>query len=83
MTKGSPLAYRMQLDEAGNKFMLGDYSKNWFGNFVYESGPSDVLTLSGKLQGHQMEVKLRRGEQSTYLLTNRGFHWINEVPLER
>lgn len=50
-------------------------------NYKHE-GP-DVLTLTGVLDGSQMTARLRRGAEQKFLLTDRGFHWINEFPFNR
>ncbi len=40
------------------------------------------LELRGELDGRMLELKLERREPE-FLLTSRGFHWINERPLNR
>jgi hypothetical protein len=48
----------------------------------YERGSPDVITLAGNFNGSEMTARLRRTER-TFLLTDRGFHWINEFPFNR
>lgn len=48
------------------------------------SRPSEEqLTLSGIRAGHELEIDLRRRDLNEFLLLRRGFHWINEIPLNR
>lgn len=41
------------------------------------------LTLKGTFEGAPLSVQLRRIDESKFLLLSRGFHWINELPLNR
>lgn len=43
----------------------------------------EVLTLEGTLDGKRIRVKMRRADESRFLLINRGFRWINERPFLR
>jgi predicted DCC family thiol-disulfide oxidoreductase YuxK len=43
----------------------------------------DRIELEGDYDGARIRVTLRREEQAQPLLTTRGFHWINEYPLNR
>ena len=41
------------------------------------------LMLAGRMGADSVEVALRRRPESSYLLVNRGFHWVNESPYNR
>jgi len=41
------------------------------------------LQLDGEIGGATVSIGLRRREADEFLLRNRGFHWINEFPLNR
>ncbi|NVK83761.1 MAG: hypothetical protein HWE21_05535 [Cytophagia bacterium] len=43
----------------------------------------DGLTLFGVLEGDTLNLKLKTYDLSNFYLTNRGFHWLNEVPWHR
>ena len=48
--------------------------------------PGVVTVVSGAdplVAGHRVRARLRKGEIPTFLLTTRGFHWINERPFNR
>jgi hypothetical protein len=48
---------------------------------TFSSPEADRLTVDGEINGHQVRAVLHR-EQRTFLLTTRGFHWIN-TPFNR
>ena len=50
--------------------------------FRYEASDAGVLRLEGQFEGARTVVVLRKDADGS-LLTGRGFHWINEVPLNR
>jgi hypothetical protein len=56
---------------------------SWKAVFTYEQPEPERLTLAGDLDGRPMRATLRRADQSRFLLTGRGFHWINESPFNR
>ena len=43
----------------------------------------DHVLLEGSLNGDQLSVRLKKVDTSKFLLTSRGFHWINELPFNR
>jgi hypothetical protein len=49
----------------------------------YAFPDSQHLVLRGRLGADSVEMTLRRRAESSYLLVNRGFHWINETPFFR
>ena len=47
-------------------------------------GPrNDSLRLDGILNGDSLHVRLHRLDETRFLLVSRGYHWINEFPLNR
>jgi hypothetical protein len=61
--------------------MRSDPSKNV--SLKYDTPQPDVLTLEGPFLGDTISVRLRKTPPPTFFLTTRGFHWINEYPLNR
>ena len=57
--------------------------KNWRGNFTFERVAQDQLILDGELGDHKARMQLRLVDRSKFLLVNRGFHWVQEYPLNR
>ena len=55
----------------------------WNTVLTYEQVSPELITLAGTLKGSEMTARLRRTEERKFLLTDRGFHWINEFPFNR
>lgn len=46
----------------------------------YQPPDSEILIIEGSYAEHPVKVRLHRVDESQFLLLNRGFHWINELP---
>jgi hypothetical protein len=55
----------------------------WDGRLSYARPDADTLIIDGDLGGHKVHALCRREPIPKFLLTNRGFHWINEYPFNR
>jgi hypothetical protein len=51
--------------------------------FKYEIPQPGFLVFKGQFEGHEFEARMHRKDLSTFRLTNRGFHWVNEYPFNR
>jgi len=51
--------------------------------FAFGRPEPDRLIIEGTLNGVKLDVKLKRVDESSMLLLNRGFHWVNEYPFNR
>ena len=74
----------LQLDQSKKSFTLkrlGD--ENPKAEFTLQDPGQGVLILDGQLDGHRIHAKLHREDERKFLLTSRGFHWINEYPQNR
>lgn len=49
----------------------------------YDDREAGVLILEGTIDGINHRATLRRVDEGAFLLVDRGFHWINEEPLNR
>ena len=49
----------------------------------YSIDDEGILTLSGTLPSGEVLMTLKRIDRNQFLLVNRGFHWINEMPYNR
>jgi hypothetical protein len=49
----------------------------------YSEPGAGLLRIEGKFEGGETVAVLRREAEEGSLLMTRGFHWINEVPLNR
>lgn len=82
--RASTQYFGLRLDPGLQRFNLSNPDRpGWRAAFVYQHPQRDVLTLQGRMDGHQIEAELRRIDESQLPLMNSGFHWISEVPSER
>ncbi|MGZ4888911.1 MAG: hypothetical protein ACXWBH_07005 [Candidatus Angelobacter sp.] len=54
----------------------------WKSNLSYTLPTQDTMVIDGQLSNKKVHMTLHRLE-TKYLLNTRGFHWINEFPLNR
>jgi uncharacterized membrane protein YphA (DoxX/SURF4 family) len=73
--------YYVQLDAGQKTLTIWDTEHpHWKGVLAFSDSQSDHMTLQGNLGERPVSVKLSRmnlSDPSKFLLTNRGFHWIN------
>ena len=81
---GARRYYAMKLDPGAHTLALTKYEDPaWKTSVSYEEAEPGHLALEGTLGGKPFRAKLRRVDESQFLLVNRGFHWINEYPFNR
>ena len=51
--------------------------------FTYSRPDANHLVLQGLVMKQPVTIKLQKIDESKFLLPSRGFHWINEYPLNR
>ncbi|HEX6898712.1 MAG TPA: hypothetical protein VF789_03320 [Thermoanaerobaculia bacterium] len=47
---------------------------------AFQRSGADLLTMEGTFEGKKVRARLRRTDENSFELVNRGFHWINEYP---
>ncbi len=57
--------------------------KNWAAKFVFTRTAPDRITLQGAMDGHQLTLQLHRVDETAFLFSSRGFHWVQEYPFNR
>jgi hypothetical protein len=76
--------YGSQLDQEKRTLTLRKRDDpGWNTVLTYQQVSPDVITFAGALNGSEMTARLRRTDERKFLLTDRGFHWINEFPFNR
>jgi hypothetical protein len=55
----------------------------WDGRLTYQHSTPDTLMIDGNLGGKNIHALCHREPMPKFLLTTRGFHWINEFPFNR
>ena len=58
-------------------------AQNWKASFSYERPQPTELALNGEMDGHKLHLQLKLIDRNSFLLVNRGFHWIQEYPFNR
>lgn len=84
MMDGSAKGFRTDFDTAKGIVTLStfqDAAKKYA--MDYSRPDAEHVVLQGKLQGETVVIKLKRIDESKFLLISRGYHWINEYPLNR
>ncbi len=76
---GTRRYFRTAFDQEKHTLLLPEGS-SVVGAFTWELEGGDVLRLRGLFDGAAVDVRLRRRDESSFLLLNRGFHWVNEYP---
>jgi len=56
---------------------------NWKASLSYDRPANDRLTLKGEMERHRMGMELHALDRETFLLVNRGFHWVQERPFNK
>jgi hypothetical protein len=78
----SRVRYNLQQKDAVLALARRDDPK-WKTALTWRKPKPDLLEIEGPMDGHKVLVKLHREETPKFLLTTRGFHWINERPFNR
>ena len=74
----------MPLEAATLERTDGDQEYLWTLNFgPQHPATHTTLRLILTMDGETIQAKLRRADEKSFLLTSRGFHWINEYPFNR
>jgi uncharacterized membrane protein YphA (DoxX/SURF4 family) len=82
--EGPVRRYRSKLDEKAGTLELSKPSdQKWKANFKVDQPSPNLMVLSGEMDGKKIVAKLHKVELNSFLLNNRGFHWISEFPFNR
>jgi hypothetical protein len=54
---------------------------NWKSTLTYTQTAPGLVAMEGTFDGRKIRASLRRADNLDFLLITRGFHWINEYPL--
>ena len=76
-------AFSTTYDESKHTLKISSTKLKQQGDFTYSQPDTQHLVLRGTLNGNAVIAGFHRLDDSTLLLTSRGFHWINEDPFNR
>ena len=78
------LAYRVTWNPGSKELTLFKFMPPQSSStFVYDLTQSDQLELRGTMDGKAIVATLQRAPEKQHPLTNRGFHWVQELPYNR
>jgi hypothetical protein len=76
--------YPAKFDPNGKMIALSKPSnKTWMTTFAVSRPDADHMTLSGTMDGHNIEMRTTRLDRGDFLLVSRGFNWVQEYPFNR
>jgi uncharacterized membrane protein YphA (DoxX/SURF4 family) len=82
--EGSMQYYNQKTNAAGRIITISGYRDPHSGGVLrFIEMPPNQLRLWGHLGGRRIVAALNRVDDSKFLLTHRGFHWISEHPFNR
>ncbi len=84
LANGSIADVALKLDPKHKGAILSDpVDPSWKANFTFERPQPQLLDIQGNINGNEFRARLHRMDESKFLLTSRGFHWISEHPFFR
>ncbi|MEA2236434.1 MAG: hypothetical protein QOC81_1158 [Thermoanaerobaculia bacterium] len=73
-----------KLDEKNRSLAVSRRNEpQWDGRLTYAEPDQNTLTIDGDIGSRKLHALCHREPIPKFLLTNRGFHWINEYPFNR
>jgi uncharacterized membrane protein YphA (DoxX/SURF4 family) len=79
----STLNYHFEIDTLTKTAVLYPFSDTLNKSRFNYLKDSLYLTLTGKIGGDSVFIKLKRFDENRFRLVSRGFHWVNEYPYNR
>ena len=79
----TPLTYQAKIDLGTKTIALSPAASSKGGAFTVQQPAAERLILDGDLDGKQLHIETTYVDRSRFLLVNRGFHWIQELPFNR
>jgi len=84
LTNDSRIRTNVKPDEKTRTLVVSRRNEpQWGGRLSYAQPDPNSLTIDGILGGKKVHALCHREPIPKFLLTTRGFHWINEVPFNR
>jgi len=84
MMNDSTRGFAFNTDTAAKKIEMFSYSDTTKrSDFAYSIPQEKILLLIGKLNGDSVLIRMKKYDLNNFRLVNRGFHWVNEYPLNK
>lgn len=76
--------YRASINTAEKTLVLTKGAdKNWKAALSFQRPVQNQLVVEGRMDDHQVHMELQLTDPNKFLLVNRGFHWIQDLPVNR
>lgn len=75
--------FKMEIDSINSKVFFASYFDQGKINEFEFHIKGDYLVLEGEMKNEQVTAKMSKKNRSDFFLEQRGFHWINEYPMNR
>jgi hypothetical protein len=73
-----------EIDTAAKAIRLKRNSDGaWDARLSFEQPERNRLVLDGMMDGHAIRLQMTLFDRNSFLLVNRGFHWVQEYPFNR
>jgi uncharacterized membrane protein YphA (DoxX/SURF4 family) len=82
-TDDSFIYYGARINVADKTLALMGNGRGNSGNFTFQRVAANDITLVGDIDGRRIHIDLQLLDRSKLPLVSRGFHWIQEYPLNR
>jgi hypothetical protein len=84
MMNDSTQWYASETDTAAKKITIYTWSDTTKkSTFIYTVPDADKMIMRGKWNNDSLVISCTKYDLNNFLLVSRGFHWINEYPLNR
>jgi hypothetical protein len=80
---GEAIHFQSKYNDPKHRVNVSAYGKKQDGELTYNQPDNQHLVLRGNLDHTPVVVTLHRYKTGEFLLTSRGFHWVNEDPFNR
>lgn len=74
--------YKFKVDTLTNTILFADRSNEIVDTLTFKKMGNNLF-VSGKIENDSILVQLKKKPKTDFLLTSRGFNWINEYPLNK
>lgn len=76
--------FTLKLNTEDQTLSLGKPNdESWKADFTFKEPEPGQMTLEGVFEGQKLSARLTRFDETKFLLTSRGFRWIQEYPFNR
>jgi uncharacterized protein (DUF983 family) len=84
MMNDSTKRYSFVIDTVKHTIIMNTYADTVNkAYYTYSQPAKDMLLLKGKFKKDSLNISLKKYDLNKFLLLRRGFHWVNEYPLNR